>query len=344
MPVPKTKKTETQKLNEKNAVTIEKIKEGAKKNAEAQIEVRDGKKTASEAFLGRAKKEVVTTVHAGGGIFVDIIDTPKKETQEQTMARVLLPKPDPKMPTLRVPKDFGKNLAIEALKEWVEWAGQQGADSARARKYYASRRVLKTVPVGEQVISVPLTGSSSATVVSQLPGMTIVTAGGKEETWSPNTDVEVVTGDVPPMSPSAASQTEFVGADISKPQIPSLDGKERNTRTATQRTGHHPNASMTPVPNGCGVPVCVGGGKATIYGHAFTRVIHTLASKGWDFEKVVRAIKRLGIADVKESSVRTAWNDGRNPKYAKPVDLTTNQIALLEPGSSSTLKTKKNKN
>jgi hypothetical protein len=81
------KKTMTQRLNAKNAAAIAKTKAGAKRSAELQIEVRDGKKTA-----GQALKEMAPL--PGGVVRVERKDVktdrpfdPRKETLAQYLCR-----------------------------------------------------------------------------------------------------------------------------------------------------------------------------------------------------------------------------------------------------------------
>jgi hypothetical protein len=53
---------------------------------------------------------------------------------------------------------------------------------------------------------------------------------------------------------------------------------------------------------------------------------------GWDLARAKRALEKVGVdlASVKDSTLKTALTDGRNPKYSKPADLMDSEIKQLE--------------
>lgn len=66
-----------------------------------------------------------------------------------------------------------------------------------------------------------------------------------------------------------------------------------------------------------------------IFGHALTRVLNWMGKKGWTLEEVRWALEKLGIEEMKESTLRTAWTDSRNPKYSKTAELTEEEKQKL---------------
>lgn len=152
-------------------------------------------------------KAVVARVHAGGGIMVDIVEEKPRETPEQAMTRVLLsPREKAAQQTFvngvsgilngtttdpQVLKDINTLIHPPRPKKVEPTPSVPAAEllTDEEKQVVAKRRsrVLAGAAVGERVRS--LGSSEVATVKSQLPGMAVVTVGGREETWSPGTEI-----------------------------------------------------------------------------------------------------------------------------------------------------------
>lgn len=58
-----------------------------------------------------------------------------------------------------------------------------------------------------------------------------------------------------------------------------------------------------------------------ILGRPFARVVNWMGRNGWTYPEVRKAINSMGFEEVKDSYARTAWTDGKNPKYSKEGEL-----------------------
>lgn len=70
--------------------------------------------------------------------------------------------------------------------------------------------------------------------------------------------------------------------------------------------------------------------KHTILGHSLGRVIMWMGGNGFTMDKVKEVLAHYGIEGVNPATVRTYWTDGKNPKYARWADLSTEQQAELK--------------
>jgi hypothetical protein len=70
-------------------------------------------------------------------------------------------------------------------------------------------------------------------------------------------------------------------------------------------------------------------GRFKIHGYSPTAVMHWAFQQGWTFEQVREMLDHYGADWIKDESVKTCQSDAKNPKYAKPATLTSEQAAKL---------------
>lgn len=269
-------------------------------------------------------KAVVATVHAGGGIYVDIIDTPKKamgavqdilsgrETRESLKPR--LPQPNPLVHTPNPkPAPPPEPLALDESD----------------RKVIAERRarLLGQCKVGDRVCSPAMPGQV-VTVKQQLPGMVVMSVGGKEETWSPGTEVREA-----PSVPSPASKVlvpERIEPEADRGSNAESEPVAGSEPRGEKYTPPKPTGDRTPHANPLGIP-CETAAKKTkfwLWGIAHCPLFRWIGSRGWGKAEIEALWKSLDLGEAGSGSVGIELRQGA--KGYKVPELTPAQAELME--------------
>lgn len=70
--------------------------------------------------------------------------------------------------------------------------------------------------------------------------------------------------------------------------------------------------------------------RATVFGEfSVSAIANWMGQHKWDYEQATKVLAKLGVKEVKESTVKTGLSDGRSEKYRKKVPLSKEQVAKL---------------